>query len=193
MRKIVFVDMDGVVARYERWAYRGRILDDVREKEPIFTQKGSKFFRTCKPDLNAISMVKGLNSINSLSVMVLSGVSSGEVGEEQIEDKSYWLKKNMYFLNETQQLFTSGSKVTEACSFLGIRELNKDLILIDDFNGNLLEWQIVFVEAPVATQWDKASTIDIHAKRILGIDIGHFANTGFIINGRKVKIVLKTL
>ena len=141
MRKIVFVDMDGVVARYERWAYRGRILDDVREKEPIFTQKGSKFFRTCKPDLNAISMVKGLNSINSLSVMVLSGVSSGEVGEEQIEDKSYWLKKNMYFLNETQQLFTSGSKVTKACSFLGIRELNKDLILIDDFNGNLLEWE----------------------------------------------------
>ena len=48
MRKLVFVDMDGVVARYERWAYRGRIIDDVREKEPIFTQRGSKFFRTCK-------------------------------------------------------------------------------------------------------------------------------------------------
>lgn len=141
MRKIVFVDMDGVVARYERWAYRGRIMDDVREKEPIFAQKGSKFFRTCKPDLDAISMVKGLNSINSLSVMILSGVSSGEVGVDQIEDKSYWLKRNMYFLNETQQLFTSGSKVAEACNFLGIRELNKDLILIDDFNGNLLEWE----------------------------------------------------
>lgn len=47
----------------------------------------------------------------------------------------------MHFLNETQQLFTSGSKVAEACNFLGIRELNKDLILIDDFNGNLLEWE----------------------------------------------------
>ena len=44
--------------------------------------------------------------------------------------------------------------------------------------------QVMLIEAPVATQWDKASTIDIHAKRIFSIDVCHFANTCFVINGR---------
>lgn len=121
---IFWFDMDGVIVRYERWAYRG--------ENPKFQVLGSHYYRTCKPDLKIIEVMKELNKIEKIGI--LTKVSKGkDIQKEQIEDKVWWLNKNCPFINvEKQLVVTTDNK--------GELPICKGNVLVDDYNDNLNDW-----------------------------------------------------
>lgn len=131
-----YIDMDGVLAVYDREAYKG---DD-----PIWLQKGGHYFRDCKPDAAALQMAYGLYCYcleNGGNVYALTSLpANGPIFNEQVHDKQNWLRKYAPFIDTSHTLFCMTSK-RDVVEYICNHELTKNDILVDDYNKNLNEWK----------------------------------------------------
>lgn len=120
-------DMDGVIVRYERWAYRGKM---------IALQNGSNYYKSAPIDRYAVDLLRELNDKCQERVHILTGVPAVQ---EIVVSKIFWLSKNCPFIDiDTQFHAVVGSKDEYVLGKQGSISTND--ILIDDFNANLLSW-----------------------------------------------------
>lgn len=133
----VFIDMDGVLAKYDRYAY-----DKNNGPEPgiaLFEHKNSHYFRHCTPDNNAIEILNMLLSQNNIAVFILTTVADHI--QWAIDDKTQWLNQHCPKIDPTSQLITASSDKTEIIKAIRkTKTLDSSMILIDDFNKNLMQW-----------------------------------------------------
>ncbi len=114
--KIIFVDMDGVLAKWE---------DDGQDP------RSEGFMLSRKPDYSAINLVKELKRAG-YEIAILSAVYNTNAELEKIE----WLKR--YGLGDVAHFFVPyGSNKAEAVNSL----TKAKKVLIDDFSKNLRDWE----------------------------------------------------
>lgn len=141
--KNIFIDMDGCLAVYDRNAYIAR-PDTVAE----YLIPG--YFETCEVDenlVNFLNMLITLSEDNSINLYVLTRVPDmRSIGQEIFQNittsKMNWMNlKCDLHVDKKNIIITSSSKVAAACQKLGKQHLDKNDILIDDFNNNLVDWK----------------------------------------------------
>lgn len=122
MKKDVYVDMDGVLAK---WNTEASI-------EEVAT---AGYFRGCAPMANMLKAIDMLISENICKVYILSAVFRDE---HSATDKHIWLDKYLPSMEYSNRLFVPyGDSKYE---YIKERGSNKPF-LIDDFTKNLLEWE----------------------------------------------------
>lgn len=139
------IDMDGVLAKYERHAYTG--------DNPLFLRKDTHYFAYLQPDEKMIEVTKRLCLNKDVSVYILTSVSNmGSIYIEQVQDKTTWLNTYCPFINTDTQLLTAISSkrdvidaihkidLTGTLTTPDCRTLSYQNVLIDDYNKNLKEW-----------------------------------------------------
>lgn len=127
---MLWIDMDGVLNRYERWVYRG--------SSPLFLQSNAHYYRTAPVDKKGVELLN-ISTRFGTDYRILSSLPNGVIRMEHYNDKLYWLIKN--FPDAANKfLICSGSKVDYVKDMMGIDSLSESDILIDDFNPNLVEW-----------------------------------------------------
>lgn len=137
----IYFDMDGVIAKYDRWAY----VPGDNGKMP-FEDLNAHYFRTLKPDekmLKVLSeMVERSGALDSnYEVFILSKLSRDpDLYKGQHLDKTKWLKEHAPSFPLKNFYTTTDSKADIAAEIAG-RELDRVDVLIDDYNGNLEEWE----------------------------------------------------
>lgn len=127
MKKRLFVDMDGVLAKWHNVS-----IEEV-------TKKG--YFANLEPMYSVVDAIKKLidKPINNYEVFILSSVFVD--GHSETEKKE-WLSKYIPNLNPNNRLFVPyGTKKTD---YLG--ETYPSDILLDDFTENLNSWHGVAVK-----------------------------------------------
>lgn len=139
----IYIDMDGVIVKYERAAYQG---DD-----PQFLRPGLHYFRHLNPDVRMIHVVKRLQEETNHRINILTCVyNQGSMFLEQANDKKEWLDEHCPFLQTDKQLMVVSSekrllvefiKATDGKRRIAGHILTADDILIDDYNNNLWDWQ----------------------------------------------------
>lgn len=136
-----YIDMDGVVARYDRSAYIG--------DTPMYRNKTLNYFRDLPPDPKMIAVVNKLLELKQDVVMFTSVDNVGSYALVMIHDKIEWLHKNIPNLDTDKQFLASLSSkrsIAEAIKFnsshthINGQVLSIDDILIDDWNNNLNDW-----------------------------------------------------
>lgn len=130
-----WIDMDGVLAIYERDAYAG--------EHPVWLHKGSHYYRHLQPDPKMIEVLRALDMQKENHVCILSTLSNkGAMFLEHYEDKAAWLKEHCPFLDVERQFVPVISSKRNIAEFLKVSHtLTPNDVLIDDFNKNLIEWQ----------------------------------------------------
>lgn len=129
MQLNIFIDMDGVLAKYNRAAYEG---DD-----PLFERRGAHYFRDLPADDYIIKAAKMLRD-EGHNVVVISKLSQNyDIVCEQSKDKRNWL--NDHGMRLFELIHTQDAKSEAAEEYLK-RKLNRADILIDDYNWNLIDW-----------------------------------------------------
>lgn len=123
---MIFIDMDGVIAEH--------VKDDYLGGNPKFLQP--HYFSNCNPNSTIVTFIHLLQEFE-IPYLFLSRISPPLNYQEVAMDKRKWL---YHFAPGSNAIFTKGSKVETAQKWLG-RNLQKDDILIDDFNPNLNEWE----------------------------------------------------
>ncbi len=129
MKKILFVDMDGVLANFDK----GLEGDFKRMFKPTF-------FRNLEPLENGLNeTIEGIRSQGYL-VKILSKAcvkKSNRLYEIQKQDKINWLKEFIPCIAETDVIIQATDE-----SKGDIVELHKEseCFLIDDYSKNLAEW-----------------------------------------------------
>lgn len=135
---IFFVDMDGVIAKYDRYAY-DRPNGPIRGTA-LFEHEPSHYFLHCKPDPTGIAMLEGLMLIKDAKTYVLTSVAPHIPWA--IEDKMSWLEHNCPCVDIKRQFIATRSDKTEVARAMTLaKTLSETTILIDDFNPNLLKWR----------------------------------------------------
>ena len=137
-KTIYFIDMDGVLARYERHAY-----DPSKGPAPnvaLYEHEDSHYFATCEADNNAVSLLKSLLANPDAEVYVLTHVAPHIPWAS--DDKREWLLQIVPVLDTATQLIIADSDKAET---IMVREklkgLNRNMVLIDDYNKNLNDWR----------------------------------------------------
>lgn len=126
----IFIDMDGVLAKYDRAAYEGN--------NPLWERRGAHYFRDLPADDYMIKAAKMLQD-EDYNVIVISKLSQKYgIDREQFYDKEAWL--NDHGMRDFKFIWTRGSKSYVAKRRLG-RNLGRTDILIDDYNWNLIDWE----------------------------------------------------
>ena len=129
--------MDGGLARYDRTAY-----DRNNGPAPgiaLFEHEKSHYFRHCMPDPIAISMIKELLKDNSCEVYILTSIAPHIPWASA--DKQTWLSQNLPEFDTATHLIIADSDKAETILVLKkLKQLNSDMILIDDYNKNLEDW-----------------------------------------------------
>lgn len=152
--KTVIFDLDGVIANYDRDAYKG--------ENPAYLNSG--YFENIQPDSRAVNALRTLNERSdklNCRVLVKSTLSSndGNVALMQAHEKHVWLQKNCGFLDVDKQLIllpfpeqtveiddsytlkqTGTSLLLDRLFESQYDRLTSVNILIDDYNKNLTEW-----------------------------------------------------
>lgn len=128
---IFFIDMDGVLVRYERHAYRG--------SDPKWKRQGYHYYRNAPADSSAIELLRMLNSY--YPTYILSKVKEGPLYREHCEDKYNWLVDNIPFMRRDRVIFTPLSKENCIRELWGVSLIPHDFALIDDYNNNLKAWR----------------------------------------------------
>lgn len=127
-----YIDMDGVLVKYDRSAYLG--------DNPRYLRKGEHYFRDLIPDTRMLQVVETLlNKKQSVSILT-SITNNGDLYAEHIGDKIAWLKRYLPELNIQTQFITTISAKRDIITAIQSRELTNHDILIDDFNRNLVNW-----------------------------------------------------
>lgn len=143
-KKTICIDMDGVLARYERHAYKG---DD-----PVFNKVGGHYFKDLEPDKIMTGVMKRLGyyfnhvmtppkTESNIDLYVISKLPLGhESYLEAYHDKSEWLDEHC---KDTPYRFIAAfsRKENHIKSIYQKDKLDISDILIDDFNENLISWQ----------------------------------------------------
>jgi len=120
--KVLYVDMDGVLARWENASYR-----DVSSEG---------FFLSRKPELNLIDAVRLIFELN-VDVHILSSVLDNEYA---LKEKKEWLRFWLPWLPECCCHFIPyGSVKMPLCS-------EKIAYLLDDYTRNLVYWSGVGIK-----------------------------------------------
>lgn len=136
--KIFFVDMDGVIAKYDRHAYD-------RPNGPIpgtalFEHEPSHYFAHCDPDPTGIAMLRLLLAIKDAKTYILTSVAAHIPWA--IEDKKAWLADHCPEIDTARQFVVTRSDKTEVARAMTLaKQLTELTVLIDDFNPNLLKWR----------------------------------------------------
>lgn len=140
MKKIrtYFIDMDGVLAKYDRHAY-----DRKNGPAPgiaLFEHEPSHYCRTCVPDPRAIALLEALASKSYAKVFIMTSVAEHTPWID--EDKKAWLREHCPFIDADRQLVIARrNKVETALKIISADRLDKNAVLVDDFNQNLRIWQ----------------------------------------------------
>lgn len=134
--KRYYIDMDGVIVKYDRSAYIG--------EDPLYMRKNAHYYRELQPDFNALKFVDALardSQINGHEIYILSSLPmKGSIFNEQFHDKIIWLSKWMPYIDIDHILLSVTSK-RDAVEYIQNRYLDRNDILIDDYNKNLNEWK----------------------------------------------------
>lgn len=130
--KKIFIDMDGVLAEYR---------ENCTELELM--QKG--YFSSLAPERNMLGALEMLvdNAENfGYSICVLSKVYPS-IFRYSISEKYEWKDEFMPYLYDSEFLLVDGEKEekAEAIEKMQNTKIDKDCILIDDYNHNLTNWQ----------------------------------------------------
>lgn len=132
--------MDGVLVRYDRDGYKG--------ENPLYMQPGAHYFRNLPPDRNALALIDRLycrsrytgDNISTLTSIPMNGL----IFNEHLHDKILWNQDWVPYMSIENVLVsvTSTYSKRDVAEFINNRKLTKDDILIDDYNKNLIEWQM---------------------------------------------------
>ena len=147
---MVFTDMDGVVAKYERASFVER-----EDGSLPFMDPGIHYFSSRIPDQRIIDAYERLSknhdfqriidayehlSKNHYFFVLSNIVDDPTISNEHEEDKKEWVKKYMPFVDINSQLYViKEPKYKTAERLLGLK-LEKTDILISDFNNDIYPW-----------------------------------------------------
>lgn len=135
-RRNYYIDMDGVLAVYDRNAYTG---DD-----PLFARKNAHYYRNLEPDRKMLEFVDNIYSKSRYTgdnIYILTSLpNNGAIFNEQFHDKITWVKQWLPYLDIDSILISVTSK-RDAVEYIHNHTLTKNDILIDDYNKNLCEWR----------------------------------------------------
>lgn len=139
MKKTIFTDMDGVIARYERHAYTGDYSENaLHENKPLFL-RDPRYFASCKPDETIIDALRILSE-NDYKIIVLSNIVDSPIGNDHASDKQKWIEIHTPFIKEFYPIYMP--KIAYAINELLKRSLSKNDILISDYNNDLIPWEL---------------------------------------------------
>lgn len=132
-----FMDMDGVIARYERDAY-----DKSKGPLPgiaLYEHERSHYFRNCIPDHVAIKLLRDLLKLQFTETWILTTVNPRIPWAA--DDKRIWLREHVPEFDTGSRLIIAESDKAETVMVQErMSALDRSMILIDDFNGNLNDW-----------------------------------------------------
>ena len=131
---MLFTDMDGVVAVYDRAAF----IENPDGTLP-FMEPGIHFFSSRLPDNRIIDAYERLSKNHDF--LVLSNiVDDPVVADEHKEDKKEWVKKYMPYVDIEKQLYVIMEPKYKTAERLLNRKLEKTDILISDFKNDIYPW-----------------------------------------------------
>lgn len=131
-----FFDMDGVLALYDWDAYTTVSRPGIK----LYEDEHEHYFRTCTPDPVGISILE-LFCRYGHRVYLLTAIRSDLPWIRY--DKIYWLRKHIPWVDpSTRLIITSGDKVQAATARAKTAGLSKGMMLLDDFNPNLRDWEL---------------------------------------------------
>lgn len=135
MYKNYYIDMDGVLAKYDRSAYTG--------ENPLYLQKNKHYFRDLEPDRKMLEFVDTIHNRSRYTgdnIYILTSLpGNGAIFNEHFHDKITWIAKWLPYINIDNILISVTSK-RDAVEYIHNHQLSENDILIDDYNKNLSEW-----------------------------------------------------
>lgn len=136
MNRTYYIDMDGVIAQYDRDAYVG--------DNPRWLKKNEHYFLNLQPDRKMLEFVDTLHQrcrYTGDDIFILTSLPyNGAIFNEQFHDKIAYLNKWFPYIDINHILISVTSK-RDAVEYIQNHTLTKNDILIDDFNRNLVDWQ----------------------------------------------------
>lgn len=130
---MIFFDMDGVLAKYDRGGYNFE-----EEDGPNYLKKG--YFLEREPDSGAVALFRKCLKVCPNDIYIITSVPSGDKRNSIIFDKLAWIDKYLpEFDIGTHFIATTSSKMSFIEWLRGSSITSKD-ILIDDYNPNLYSW-----------------------------------------------------
>ena len=137
MDEILFFDMDGVLAVYERSAYDP--AKGVTPGKAIYEDESLRYFRTCRPDPVGIGMLKEAIGKGYRAYIVTS--VRPDLPWARF-DKVAWLARHVpEFDASTRLVIASGDKAQLIMAKRKIASLDRRMVLFDDYNRNLEDWR----------------------------------------------------
>lgn len=140
----IYFDMDGVLAKYDRNAYK----EDPVTHERLFETKNKHYFRYVPADdkmtnvlfhlTNKMHNQKSEIEIKTHVISTLSKKSSAFI--EQYDDKVAWLGENIKNF-PTKEFYPALGEKRDIAVLIRGKKLNTTDILIDDYNVNLKSWR----------------------------------------------------
>ena len=122
MKKRLYVDMDGTLARFH---------DEVKYLERMYEKD---FFLSLSPFSSVVDAIRILATTENVEVFVLSSCVTDYCKEE----KKKWLRAFLPEIPESNYIFVDMGE--NKAKSLG-HPISKDDVLLDDYNLNLGEWQ----------------------------------------------------
>ena len=132
MPDMAFIDMDGVLARYD-W---GIYLPDGTGVPPYMREE-LHVFRDCRPDPVALSILRAFVDAGVPSY-ILTGIRSDLPWVYY--DKIYWLESHAPWFDPGRMIVAPGDKAQAAMAASKAGCITKKMLLLDDFNPNLWDW-----------------------------------------------------
>lgn len=129
---MICFDMDGVLVKYERDAYTG--------DHPRYLQPG--YFRQCKPDYKAISLINYCIKMLPLDTFIATHVVP-KYRNAMIIDKLEWIGEHIPNFDIGTR-FIGESQLDKSALFEHVRMsgLTSHDVLIDDYNPRLYNWEM---------------------------------------------------
>ncbi|MBO5435358.1 hypothetical protein J6A31_06040 [bacterium] len=135
MNRRYYVDMDGVLVKYDRDAYRG--------PDPIWLRKNEHYFRNLEPDREFLELMDHLYQHSRYTgdeIYVLTTLPiNGAIFNEHFHDKIAWCHEWLPYIDIDHILISVTSK-RDAVEYIHNKEITTQDILIDDYNKNLNSW-----------------------------------------------------